>query len=464
MTPRRLLPWLASLATVVFLLAACEARSEGPTGPSAAASPDPVDASPAAEAPPPRAPSPPAKIAKARELIDHVVFVVKENRTFDHLFGRFPGADGVTEGSTCDGQRVPLQRAADDAPGPDHSFPAGLTAIDGGTMSCFDRLSGGAALQSYVQYREQDIPNYWAYARHFVLADRFFSSTYGPTGVEHLFTIAAQTDRFIDHERRNAEGQYGDNGVPREYCEDPTERAFSFKRLTRAQQRRAFEAEERFEQGILGPFTMERWPCTDVAVLPDRLADAGVSWRYYVGQNDYVKTMKWIRHIRFGPGYRNVVDDDAFLTDLASGDLPAVSWLVPDVAESDHPAAGSLCAGENWTVQILNAIQRSPEWKHTAVVVTWDDFGGFYDHVPPPHVDLYGLGPRVPALVISPWAKQGLISHDEFEFSSVLKMIETIWDLEPLTERDARASDMLQVFDFDGEPAPKLLLEPRTCG
>jgi phospholipase C len=392
-----------------------------------------------------------------------VVFIVKENRTFDTLFGRFPGADGTTVGYTCDGTEVPLTHAADDAPGPDHSFPAGLTAINGGDMNCFDQLSGGGALQAYVQYRREDIPNYWGYAEHFVLADRFFSSTYGPTGLEHLFTVAAQTDRFIDHERLNAEGQFGDNGIPREYCEDPSERAFSFKRLTRQQTNDAFAAEDRFEQGILAPYTTERWPCIDIPVLPDRLMDAGLSWRYYVGQNDYVKTMKWIRHIRYGPGYRSVVDDDRFLEDLRAGELPAVSWLVPDVAESDHPAAGSLCRGENWTVEILNAIQRSPEWDHTAVVVTWDDFGGFYDHVPPPHVDLYGFGPRVPALVISPWVHPGTIAHDEFEFSSVLKMIETIWGLDPLTERDARASDMLQLFDFGGPPTPPLILRPRAC-
>ena len=164
-------------------------------------------------------------VEEASRHIKHVVFIIKENRTFDHMFGSFPGADGTSFGFTCDGRRIPLTHAADDAPGPDHSFTAGLTAINGGRMNCFDELSGGADLQSYVQYREPDIPNYWAYARQFVLADRFFSSTYGPTGIEHLFTVAAQTDRFIDHERRNMDGQFGDNGIPREYCEDPSERA-----------------------------------------------------------------------------------------------------------------------------------------------------------------------------------------------------------------------------------------------
>jgi len=107
---------------------------------------------------------------------------------------------------------------------------------------------------------------------------------------------------------------------------------------------------------------------------------------------------------------------------------------------------------------------RSPAWAHTAIVITWDDFGGFYDHVPPPHVDLYGFGPRVPMILISPWAKQGHVASQTLEFSSVLKMIETIWDLPWLTERDRRASDMLNLFDFDGTPAPALIREPRDCG
>jgi phospholipase C len=158
-----------------------------------------------------------------------------------------------------------------------------------------------------------------------------------------------------------------------------------------------------------------------------------------------------------------VETDDDFFVDLENGDLPEVSWLIPDVEVSEHPAAASMCVGENWTVRVLNAIMRSPEWRHTAVVITWDDFGGFYDHVPPPHVDLYGFGPRVPMLLISPWARQGLITSDTLEFSSVLKMIETIWELPSLTERDRRTGDLLNLFDFEGESAPKTLLEPRDC-
>lgn len=403
-------------------------------------------------------------MALARRKIRHVVYLIKENRTFDHMFGRFPGADGATEGMTCDGTMVPLARAPDDAPGPDHSFQGGLKAINGGKMNCFSELFGGLQLQGYVQYRQHQIPSYWAYARSYVLADRFFSSTYGPTGIEHLFTVGATTDRYTDHERATPPGQFGENEVPREYCEDATERMYSFRRLSPSEEDEAFALEEQAEVGTLkARFWFLRTACTDLTILPDLLEDAGVSWRYYLGDNDYINTLALVKHVVFGPMQDKVVTDDDFLVDLGAGELPAVSWLIPDVEVSEHPAAGSMCAGENWTVEIVNAIMRSPEWRHTAIVITWDDFGGFYDHVPPPHLDLYGLGPRVPMLLISPWARQGLITSDLLEFSSVLKMIETIWDLPSLTERDAGASDMLDLFDFEGEPAPRLLREPRDC-
>jgi phospholipase C len=404
-----------------------------------------------------------AELKVARGRIKHVVFLIKENRTFDMLFGRFPGADGATTGLTCDGRVVPLARAGDNISGPDHSFIGGLTAINGGRMNCFDQLGGGKELQSYLQYLESDIPSYWALARHYLLADRFFSSTYGPTGVEHLFTVAAQQDRFVDHERATPPGQFG-TGKPREYCEDPAEWMYSMRRLTPDQEREVFamEYDERVSQ-ISERFYVRRRACTDIPVLQDELTRAGVSWKYYLGRNAYVHTFKLIRHVRFGPQYENVVDEEMFLRDAAAGDLPSVSWLIPDTIDSEHPGGSTMCLGEDWTVRILNALQRSPEWGSTAVVITWDDFGGFYDHVPPPHVDAYGMGPRVPALVVSPWVKQGTIAHDTLEFSSVLRMIEALWGLDPLTERDENASDMLNLFDFDQPPVAPLFLDRRKC-
>jgi hypothetical protein len=122
-----------------------------------------------------------------------------------------------------------------------------------------------------------------------------------------------------------------------------------------------------------------------------------------------------------------------------------------------------MCAGENWTVQTLNALMQGPEWNSTAVFITWDDFGGFYDHVPPPQVDQYGLGPRVPMLIISPYARPGYISHTQYEFSSFLKLVEERFNLAPLTMRDANANDMQDSFDFTQQPLPPLILNTRSC-
>jgi len=398
------------------------------------------------------------QIELARQKIKHVVFIVKENRTFDHMFGTFPGADGATEGRTCDGTVVPLRRAHDHTPEVDHSFAAGLIGIDGGRMDCFDHLRGGEQLHSYVQYQKGQIPNYWAYARHFVLADRFFSSVYGPTGIEHMWTIAGQSDRFVDHERP---GQLGTGD--REYCDDRAERAYAFRQMTSRESDQAYALEERADVAELARrFWEERWPCFDIKILPDLLQQHGVSWRYYRGDSRWVDPLRWIRHVRFGPMWNERVPESRFLPDLAAGQLPAVSWLIPPRAVSDHPPF-SICKGENWTVQVLNALQRSPDWGSTAVVLTWDDFGGLYDHVPPPHVDLYGLGPRVPAIIISPWARPGYIEDGTLEFSSVLKTIEELYGLPSLGSRDARATDLLDAFDFRMRPNPPLILHGRNC-
>ncbi len=393
-----------------------------------------------------------ATVAAARDKIKHVVFLIKENRTFDTMFGTYPGADGATEGQTCDGQTLALGRAADRVDDAGHSFADGITAINGGRMNCFNPIG-------FVQYQQADIPNYWSYAQHFTLADEFFSSIYGPTGVEHLWTFASQSDRFVDHERP---GQFGTGR--REFCDDPSELAFSLPKVDRTGQEHIYSLEE---QGAAGAAEIQtlyrpRWPCTDVTVLPDRLEAAGLSWKEYLGENEWVQPLRMVRHVRFSSMYDNVVTPGQFLQDVRDDTLPAVSWLTPPFGQSDHPPT-SICAGENWTVQYLNALMQSPAWSSTAVILTWDDFGGFYDHVPPPHVDLYGLGPRVPAIVISPFARAGSIDHTTYEFASVLRFIETIFDLPPLTSRDANAGDMLDAFDFSQQPLDPLVLQPRSC-
>ncbi len=400
------------------------------------------------------------QVSLARENIEHIVFMIKENRTFDTLFGRFPGAEGTTTGEICNGKTIPLPRASDRVPGPVHSFDEALRAMNGGRMNCFDQLHAGKDLEAYVQYREEDIPNYWAYARHYALADRFFSSIYGPTGPEHLWTISGQSDRFVDHERIGQEG----TGEPREYCDDPAERAFSFRKLSELEEAEAYEIEEQRELigELIERFWIERWPCINIPILPDLLEARDIPWRYYRGDNPWADPLRQIRHVRNGPMWQHRVDETQFVPDVQTGELPAVSWLIPPVTVSDHPPA-SMCEGENWVIRAMNALQSSDEWESTVVVLVWDDFGGFYDHVPPPHVDLYGLGPRVPAIVMSPWVKPGYIESRTLEFSSVLKMIERVFDLPTLAERDRKANDMLEFFDFDQPPVEPLMLEERAC-
>jgi phospholipase C len=437
---------LVGAAVLTVLAVACIGGADRPSS-------IPTDLDPGAVQPSGFAtPSDPALVAGARAKIKHVVFLVKENRTFDTMFGTFPGADGATSGTTCDGQTMPLTRAKDRTLDAGHSFADGITAIDGGKMDCFDPVG-------FVQYHRADIPNYWRYASHFTLADHFFTSIYGPTGVEHLWTFASQSDRFVDHERP---GQFGTGR--REFCDDPTELAFSLPQLDRAGQERLFQFEN---QGAAGAAQVEtyyrpRWPCTNVPVLPDHLDAAGVSWKEYRGANEWVQPLRMVKHVRFSSMYDNVVQPEDFLRDLQAGSLPAVSWLTPPFAQSDHPPT-SICEGENWTVQYLNALMQSKYWKSTAVVLTWDDFGGFYDHVPPPHVDLYGDGPRVPAIVLSPYARPGFVDTTTLEFASVLRFIETIFDVPPLTSRDANADDMLEAFDFSQTPLTPLILKQRSC-
>jgi phospholipase C len=212
--------------------------------------------------------------------------------------------------------------------------------------------------------------------------------------------------------------------------------------------------------------------CFDIPVLPDKLEKAGVSWKYYGKPDQWMNGLQAIDHVWNGPMRQNIQDPDTILEDLENGTLPAVSWLIPpEGSANEHPGVGTnVCVGENWTIERLNAIFESESWPTTAVVIVWDDFGGFYDHVPPPHLDVMGLGPRTPALIISPYTRQGdnpdggYIDSTTYEFSSVLAFIERLHELKPLTKRDKNADPLSGAFDFTQEPrldVPEL--ELRDC-
>ncbi|HEY7477278.1 MAG TPA: alkaline phosphatase family protein [Actinomycetota bacterium] len=420
----------------------------------------------------------PSTIVPGENPIEHVIFLVKENRTFDHYFGKYPGANGVSEGGTLDcstledAETIPLEPAPLIIPHDlGHAFYPGLLAINGGKMNGFNCIALGEDLTGYTQYSREDLPAYWAYADRFTLADMFFTSMYGPTFPEHLYTVAAQSYGIVDNKSTtNVEGNY---------CDDPTEftQRFPIEDLSKADVRRIMHLEDTITASPDRLFQIaEYWErtrtCIDIPILPDQLEDAGISWKYYALPDKWMNALQAIEHVRFGPMWKRVQDPETILQDLERDRLPAVSWLIPPEGQpNEHPGSGtSVCEGENWTVEYLNAIQQSDAWPSTAVVIVWDDFGGFYDHVQPPHYDVMGLGPRTPALIISPWTKAGdnpeggSIDSTVYEFSSVLRFIEELHGLEPMTDRDAQASPLAGAFDFTQEPRlDPVILEPQDC-
>src|SRR5215211_7271404 len=282
--------------------------------------------------------------------IQHVIFLVKENRSFDHYFGSYPGAEGATEGGTiedCAASSFEDGPVRDLEPAPvimphdlGHAFAPGLYAINGGKMNGFNCVSLGDDFLSYTQYSRDTLPVYWAYADRFVLADRFFTSMYGPTFPEHLYTIAAQSYGIVDNKTTtDHEGNY---------CDDPTEhtRRFPIETLSDADVQKIMGLEEHFLDSPANLFKIAAYwvdtrSCVNIKVLPDELQKANVSWKYYAMPDIWMNAMQAIKHVRFGPMWDNVQDPSTILSDLQKDQLPAVSWLIPpDGSPNEHPGAG----------------------------------------------------------------------------------------------------------------------------
>jgi phospholipase C len=397
-----------------------------------------------------RKPAPSASPAQAAEVfnskIHHVIWIIQENHSFDNYFGTFPGANGFPP-STC----VPKLPGSNKCVAPfhlpkgapfcdlDHSWQIAHAAYDNGRMDGFVWAEGSPYTMGY--YDARDIPNYWSYARHYTLCDNFFSSLNGPSFPNHAYTVAAQSGGVIN------------NTFTLKQLEDATDDpdGFSF------------------------------------ASMVDLFTKANVSWKYYVeavptsagGPN--AKPGLWYPDPKeFNlwnplPGFKAVRDDPAkmahlvalkeYFQDLKRGTLPEVSWIVPKFSDSEHPpeSCGPVTQGMWHVTKLVNALMRSPYWKDSVIFLTWDDYGGFYDHVTPLLVDAYGYGPRVPTIVISPYAKRGHISHHIYDFTSTLKFIEVRWSLGYLTARDDRARDMADCFDFSQpENSPLIIPIPQN--
>ena len=427
-------------------------------------------------------------VARGLDAVEHVVFIIKENRTFNNYFATYPGATGSTVGGTivCDGSScrpgptVPLTPASDIQGDLVHCFACGLVAINGGRMDGFNAMTGvtpidseidGSDLSGYTYFDRSTLPNYWAYADRFVLADRFFTSMYGPTTPEHLYAIAADAGGLIDLANR------GDDGIV--YCDDPEDQGLAFRTLLPTDvptvmdlERRINEDPSRFVR--LREYWTTRRYCLDIPTVMDGLDRVGVSWRYYANVNQVQNVLQLVRHLRYGDAWNNLAPPETFVADVRAGDLPSVSWLIPPWYYNEHPwrfaegGGNSVCAGENWTVHQINTIMQSPAWASTVIVVVWDDFGGFYDPVAPPMVDHMGLGPRTPALIISPFSRAGTnpdggaVDHSVYEFSSVVRFIEDVFGLATLTERDGGANPLLGALDLRNPNPEQLVLPLRT--
>jgi len=390
--------------------------------------------------------------AGAFDKIQHIVYIIKENHSFDSMFGRFPGANGATTGVISTGQTIQLQELADPPPNDIvHSWAAAILATDGGRMDRFDLIVGGnlnGNLVGYSEFYKKDIPNYWRYASTFALGDGMYSSISSGSYPGHLYTMGATSVGVVDN-------PISPTGVPGWGCgatADTTAPAIS----------------DTDPEVVQAPF-----PCFSITTLANELQNAGVSWKSYaptVQQDGYLwnSLQSFSQIFNTALWKSNVVNENEFVKDAMSPNMPAVSWLVPNTPESEHPVA-DVCMGENWTVRQINAIMQGPNWNSTAIFIVWDDFGGFYDHVAPPSQDLYGYSIRVPFLIISPYAKQtiygqqGYITHSTYELSSVLRFIEERFGVAPLTARDATANDVLDAFDFSQAPLPPLVLSQRDC-
>jgi phospholipase C len=371
--------------------------------------------------------------------LQHIIIMEKKSRTFDHYFGTFPNANGTTTYKDSSGVTHTLAHASDTQTDNVHSGAGQVKAIDGGKMDMF-------AKSGLVQFYQSDIPNYWKYAQTFTLADNFFAMAKGPSFPNQLFLIAAQNNDAFENPLTSS------GGIPSKYgCDSPAGTTVK-------------------EWHADGSTTYE-YPCFDFQTIGDTLNAHNLSWKFYEA-GPSTDGYNWssydaIKHIRNTSQWtQHVVDYTKFATDAASGNLPAVSWITEPKIYADKPPK-SVCGGENWTVSQINTIMKNPSlWNNTAIIISWDDWGGFYDHVVPPkgptNANLqYGL--RIPVLVISPYAKGGTVDHTLYSLPSVPKFIEDNFSLPPLNRVDGQANSLMNAFNFSQHPLPPLVLQQRTC-
>ena len=391
--------------------------------------------------------------------IRHIVVILQENHSFDNLLGRWchrhHRCDGAVRGKLSSGKWIPLREPSDRVGFVGHSNQAHRRAWNNGAMDGFNRVPGcGAAhhFGCYVQYRPRDIPNFAHLARRFVVADRMFESNGVPSWGSHLELATGG----------NLDGFTGRNpvhrpGIPRN--------GWGCDSLLDAPWRAAPGDPIRMEPSCVpdragnGPYRPSpvRW----VPTIMDRLDAASVSWKLYTllpsmaSQGYPIGGYGWAICPTFADCLytrqsANNVPLFNVLKDASAGTLPNFAVVTPASKLSQHNGY-SMLTGDNYIGQIMSALMHGPEWKSTAVIITYDDFGGFYDHVPSPNgTDAI----RLPFVIVSPWAKPRYTDHTYGSLDSIDAFVEHTFGLQPLTARDAKAYDLHNAFDFAQSPQP----------
>jgi len=321
----------------------------------------------------------------AESPIQHVVVIFQENHTFDNLFGTYPGANGIqNDPKTAVTPYHIIQPIADLC----HSTVCAHQAYDKGKMDGFPNAEGA---QAFGYYDQSDMSYYWSLAHNYTLFDNYFSSAMGPSLPNHLFLVAGQA------------------------------------------------------AGITGSVNELGNHQLNISSIIDPLEARHVSWGYYspyyLGNENALGMISSVAGNTSRVAHEKILGG-AFLSDVKTGNLPAVSWIMPDDNESDHPPY-PLSVGQSYVKGLVSAIQSSQYWQSTVIFLTWDDYGGWYDHVVPPQVDKMGDGFRVPMIMISPMAKPGVVDHTFSDHTSIMKFIERVFNLPHVATRDKAASDLM---------------------
>jgi phospholipase C len=380
--------------------------------------------------------------------VQNVVVIFQENRTPDNLFGSnptfLPGVDIATSGTNSQGQTIPLT-AVPLANNYDlsHAHAAFVAMYDNGSMdgadkvpiSCNKGATGCPPSNPQFKYVDNStglLNPYFQLAEQYTFGDRMFQTNQGPSFPAHQFIISGTSAPSADSDLFAAENPVGvTNAGGNTGCKAPSA---EFVRMIDPS----------------GSEAQTMYPCFEHETLADLLDNAGVSWRYYAPSAGSIWTgPNAIQHLRNGPDWANdvILKPAQILTDISKGQLASVSWVIPTGQESDHPG-GNSGTGPAWVASVVNAIGQSQYWDNTVILITWDDWGGWYDHVAPTVINSYEYGFRVPLIVVSPFAKQAYVSHVTHDFGSILKFIEEVYHLRSLGYADALADDLSDCFDF----------------